>query len=135
MVLQTNTAHQEATEMLTKTRTIIITLIAAASFAVAALVPAVSQAQWHNYCVKGQCTEHANYTYGNPCSSSPPVLALTPEAQKEEEQRKKKEEEEGKVHGEEIEKSFYGCDTAPNRPSSSGGAVSKLTVTTSRAIA
>jgi hypothetical protein len=44
MVLQTN-SPQEATEMLTKTRTTIIALIAASSFAAASVVPAVSQAK------------------------------------------------------------------------------------------
>ena len=44
MVLQTN-SPQEATEMLTKTRTAIIALIAASSFAAASVVPAVSQAK------------------------------------------------------------------------------------------
>ena len=45
-------------------RTTIIVLVASASCAVAALVPAVSQAQWHNYCVAGHCITHANYTIG-----------------------------------------------------------------------
>jgi hypothetical protein len=44
MVLQTN-SPQEADEMLTKTRTTIIALIASASFAPAAIAPAVSSAQ------------------------------------------------------------------------------------------
>ena len=101
----------------TKIRTIIIGLVASAGFAVAAAVPAASQAQWHNYCIAGHCTEHTNYTYQNPCNTT--AAALSPEAQKAEEEKKKKEEEEGKVHGEEIEKSFYGCDSAS--PSSSGG--------------
>jgi hypothetical protein len=45
-------------------RTTIIAFVASASFAVAALVPTVSQAQWHNYCVAGHCITHANYTIG-----------------------------------------------------------------------
>ena len=44
MVLQTN-SPQEATEMLTKTRTTIIALITASSFAAASVVPAISQAK------------------------------------------------------------------------------------------
>src|SRR5437588_476451 len=71
MVAQTKPAHEEASDMFsTKIRTIIIGLVASAGFAVASAVPAVSQAQWHNYCVAGHCTEHANYTYQNPCNST-----------------------------------------------------------------
>jgi hypothetical protein len=44
MVLQTNFA-QEANEMLSKTRTTIIALVATTSFAIAAVAPAVSQAR------------------------------------------------------------------------------------------
>jgi hypothetical protein len=44
MVLQTN-SPKEAKEMLTKTRTTLIALVASASFATAAVVPAVSQAR------------------------------------------------------------------------------------------
>jgi hypothetical protein len=44
MVLQTNFA-EEAHQMLTKTRTTIIALVASASFGVASVAPAVSQAQ------------------------------------------------------------------------------------------
>jgi hypothetical protein len=44
MVLQTN-SPKEAKEMLTKTRTTLIALVASASFATATVVPAVSQAQ------------------------------------------------------------------------------------------
>ena len=101
----------------TKIRTFIIAIVASAGFAVASAVPAVSQAQWHNICYQGHCTEHANYTYENPCNST--AAALSPEAQKAEEEKRKKEEEEGKIHQEEVEKSFYGCDTAS--PSTSGG--------------
>jgi hypothetical protein len=46
MVLQTNFALQEATQMLTtKTRTIIATVVASVSFAATTVVPAVSQAR------------------------------------------------------------------------------------------
>jgi hypothetical protein len=53
----------------TKIRTILTTVIASAGFAGAAAVPAVSQAQWHNYCIAGHCVEHANYTIAGktPC--------------------------------------------------------------------
>jgi hypothetical protein len=48
----------------TKTRTAIVSLVASAGFAVAAAAPAVSQAQWHNLCIAGHCTTHANFTEG-----------------------------------------------------------------------
>ena len=53
----------------TKIRTTIIALVASASFVVAAVAPAVSQAQWHTYCVSGHCITHTNYTSGgvSPC--------------------------------------------------------------------
>jgi hypothetical protein len=66
MVGQTKPAHKEATEMLsTKIRTAIIALVASAGVASAA--PAVSQAQWHTYCVAGHCITHSNFTSGDPC--------------------------------------------------------------------
>ena len=57
--------------MLTKTRTAIITLIAALSFAGASLVPKAAQAQWHTYCTAGHCITHTNFTIGgvSPCSA------------------------------------------------------------------
>ena len=53
----------------TKIRIAITTLIASAGFGVAALAPAASQAQWHNYCVDGHCVTHQNFTIGgkSPC--------------------------------------------------------------------
>jgi len=68
MAEQTNPAYKEAT-MLSKTRFTIATMIATASFAIAAVAPAVSQAQWHTYCVAGHCTTHTNFTIGgvSPC--------------------------------------------------------------------
>jgi hypothetical protein len=48
----------------TKLRTLIIALVASSGFAAAAVAPAVSQAQWHNYCVAGHCVEHKNFTEG-----------------------------------------------------------------------
>ena len=52
-----------------KIRIAITTLIASAGFGVAALAPAASQAQWHNYCVDGHCVTHQNFTIGgkSPC--------------------------------------------------------------------
>jgi len=54
----------------TKTRTTIVAFVAWASVAVAAIAPAASQAQWHNYCVAGHCITHQNYTIGgvSPCT-------------------------------------------------------------------
>ena len=107
-----------------KIRTITISLVAPASFALAALMPAASQAQWHNYCVAGHCYEHANYNYANPCTGAKAAAVLIdPEKieaivaagaaeEAKERERHEKEEEEGKKHQEEIEKSFYGCDGA-----------------------
>ena len=56
--------------MLNKTRTTIITLVAAFSFAGAAIVPAVSQAQWHTLVVGGHVITHGNFTEGgvSPCT-------------------------------------------------------------------
>jgi hypothetical protein len=53
----------------TKVRTLMIASLATFSFAGASVVPAVSQAQWHTYCVSGQCTTHKNFTIGGvePC--------------------------------------------------------------------
>jgi len=45
-------------------RTTMLVLVASASFAVAALLPTASQAQWHTYCVAGHCITHPNYTIG-----------------------------------------------------------------------
>ena len=53
----------------TRLRTLIVASVATFSFAAASVVPAVSQAQWHTYCVSGQCTTHKNFTIGGvePC--------------------------------------------------------------------
>lgn len=55
--------------ILTKARCTLIALVASASFALASLVPAASQAQWHTICYSGHCTTHTNYTIAgkNPC--------------------------------------------------------------------
>ena len=57
--------------MITKTRSI-VALVASASFAVLSMAPAVSQAQWHTYCVSGHCTTHKNFTVGgvDPCAGT-----------------------------------------------------------------
>jgi hypothetical protein len=75
MVSQTTNSPKEAHQMhSTKIRTIIVTLIAACSFAGAAIGPTAASAQWHNYCVAGHCTTHTNYASngsrlasGSPC--------------------------------------------------------------------
>jgi hypothetical protein len=59
----------------TKIRTAIITLVAAFSFAGATLGPSAANAQWHNYCVAGHCTTHANY--GSRLASGSPCAGLT----------------------------------------------------------
>jgi hypothetical protein len=46
---------------ITKGRTALVTLAASASLGVAAIAPAASQAQWHNYCTGGTCITHSNY--------------------------------------------------------------------------
>lgn len=58
--------------MLSKTRITIVTLVASAGFAAASVAPAVSQAQWHNYCVAGHCVTHKNFTNGgvDPCTGA-----------------------------------------------------------------
>ena len=109
---------------ITKTRTAILTLVAALTMGIAALAPAVSEAQYHNYCVAGHCVTHANYTYANPCTAkSSAAIVITEEEEQKirlegEEARKKEaeeqknhsaEEKEGEVHQGEIEKTFYGC--------------------------
>jgi hypothetical protein len=115
---------------LTKTRTTLLTLVAAATMAIAALAPAVSQAQYHNYCVAGHCVTHANYTYGNPCTAKSAAIITEEEAEKikfeaeqerkkeeEERQKQKGEEKEGEVHQGEIEKTFYGCGVSVTKGS------------------
>ena len=48
----------------TKIRTTVVGLVASAGFLVASVAPAVSQAQWHTYCVSGHCITHTNFTSG-----------------------------------------------------------------------
>ena len=54
-----------------KIRTILTSAAMAGTLAVAAIVPAVSQAQWHTICSAGHCTTHTNFTIGgkSPCEN------------------------------------------------------------------
>ncbi|HET9676630.1 MAG TPA: hypothetical protein VFP21_03890 [Solirubrobacterales bacterium] len=53
-----------------KIRTAVTVFVAALSFAVAAVAPAVSQAQWHTIVVGGHVFTHGNFTEGgvSPCT-------------------------------------------------------------------
>jgi hypothetical protein len=123
----------------TKVRTAIVALVASASSGVAALAPAVSQAQWHNYCVAGHCTTHQNFTIGGkePCEVIKAnyekaydglLQALEPRAvlvngpsgpQVEAERAHQIEEEEGRVREAEREAFTWGCDVAARTSASS----------------
>jgi len=54
-----------------KIRTILTSAVAASALVIAAIVPAVSQAQWHTICTAGHCTTHKNFTIGgkSPCEN------------------------------------------------------------------
>lgn len=54
-----------------KIRTILTSAVAAAALAAIAIVPAVSQAQYHTICSAGHCTTHKNFTIGgkSPCEN------------------------------------------------------------------
>jgi hypothetical protein len=54
----------------TKIRTAVTVLVASSSFAVAAVAPSVSQAQWHTIVVGGHIFTHGNFTEGgvSPCT-------------------------------------------------------------------
>jgi hypothetical protein len=54
-----------------KIRTMLVSTVAAGALAVVAIVPAVSQAQWHTICSAGHCTTHKNFTIGgkSPCEN------------------------------------------------------------------
>jgi hypothetical protein len=113
-----------------KIRTGVIALVASASFGVAAVVPAVSQAQWHTYCVSGHCITHTNYTSGDPCAGiganynkAYEVLLEAIQTKKEQadkvqpemtqaEAQAKIEEAEAQVHLASIAAFEWGCDVA-----------------------
>jgi hypothetical protein len=127
------THHKEANEMLSKTRITIVTLIASAGFAAASAVPAVSQAQWHTYCVSGHCITHTNFTSGgvSPCVGANSNLnkandGLLEAIQKQKEQADKVhpemtpaetqagvEDAEAQLHLASIAAFEWGCDVAP----------------------
>lgn len=54
----------------TKIRTALAVFVASLSFAVAAVAPAISQAQWHTIVVGGHIFTHGNFTEGgvSPCT-------------------------------------------------------------------
>jgi hypothetical protein len=115
-----------------KIRASIIALIASLGFAAAAVAPAVSQAQWHTYCVAGHCVTHANYTLGgvDPCTGinanyNKAYEALLEAIQNKQEQadkvhpemtqaeaQAKIEEDEAQVHLQSIAAFEWGCDVA-----------------------
>ena len=54
-----------------KLRIVFTSSVVAGALAVAAVVPAVSQAQYHTICNAGHCTTHTNFTIGgkSPCEN------------------------------------------------------------------
>jgi len=128
--------------MLSKTRITVLTLITSAGFAVASAAPAVSQAQWHTYCVSGHCVTHKNFTTGgvNPCAGVNANYDKAYEAMLEAIQAKKEqadkvhpemtqaeaqaqiEEAEARVHLAEVAAFEWGCDVAMHTSSTSLGA-------------
>jgi hypothetical protein len=50
--------------LIAKSRVALTTIAASAAIAVAGIVPAASQAQYHNYCTGGTCYTHSNYNLG-----------------------------------------------------------------------
>ena len=120
----------------TKIRIAITTLIASAGFGVAALAPAASQAQWHNYCVDGHCVTHQNFTIGGktPCEviqsnynnaydgllnaiSEKPLYIGGPSPTEAEQQRAQEiAEAEARVREAEREAFTWGCQLARNAP-------------------
>jgi hypothetical protein len=103
--------------MLTKARTTIITLVASAGCAVAAVMPAASQAQWHTICMAGHCIEHKNFTLGGvePCQAIKANYDKASGALSEAKTKQEKEEAEGQVHLSEIASFEWGCDVAARK--------------------
>ena len=119
-----------------KIRIAITTLIASAGFGLAALAPAASQAQWHNYCVDGHCVTHQNFTIGgkSPCEviqsnynnaydgllnaiSEKPLYIGGPSPTEAEQQRAQESAEaEARVREAEREAFTWGCQLARNAP-------------------
>jgi hypothetical protein len=119
-----------------KIRIAITTLIASAGFGLAALAPAASQAQWHNYCVDGHCVTHQNFTIGgkSPCEviqsnynnaydgllnaiSEKPLYIGGPSPTEAEQQRAQEiAEAEARVREAEREAFTWGCQLARNAP-------------------
>ena len=119
-----------------KIRIAITTLIASAGFGLAALAPAASQAQWHNYCVDGHCVTHQNFTIGGktPCEviqsnynnaydgllnaiSEKPLYIGGPSPTEAEQQRAQEiAEAEARVREAEREAFTWGCQLARNAP-------------------
>ena len=127
----------------TKVRTAIIAVVASSGFAVAGVVPAASQAQWHNYCVAGHCVEHTNYTIGGktPCETvkdnynnaydgllnaidEKALYVNGPSASQAEQERAAQiEAEEARVREAERASFEWGCDVAAARTAPSSGVV------------
>jgi hypothetical protein len=139
----------------TKIRVAIVTLVTSAGFGVAALAPAASQAQWHNYCVNGHCVTHQNYTIGgkSPCEAiqtnynnaydsllnaideKPLYIGGPSPTQAEQERAQEIAEAEGRVREAEREAFTWGCELArqappaqPTSPTQSVTAVSSPTL-------
>lgn len=119
-----------------KVRISVTTLVASAGFGVAALAPAASQAQWHNYCVAGHCVTHQNFTIGGkePCEAiqsnynnayegllntideRPLYIGGPTVAQTEQERAQDIAEAEGRVREAEREAFTWGCSLALKAP-------------------
>ena len=115
-----------------KIRIATVALVASTSLAGTSALPAVSQAQWHTYCVSGHCTTHQNFTLGgqSPCTTitsgyNKAYESLLDAIQNEKEQadkvhpemtqaeaQAKVEEAEAQVHLASIAAFEWGCDVA-----------------------
>jgi hypothetical protein len=135
----------------TKIRASIIGVVASLGFAAASVVPAVSQAQWHTYCVAGHCITHSNYTIGGvePCvgitsnynkayeslleaiqTKNELPNQVHPEMTQAEAQAKV-EEDEAQVHLASIAAFEWGCSVAAHTSPTSGVAAVQGTLATS----